>query len=67
MRRELGEGFEGIELPRRSSKVNPEPPHSVLTIGLIDEEGEPTREAIERVLGFLEERLRVGITRADAK
>jgi len=30
---------------------------SVLTIGLIDEEGEPTREAIERVLGFLRERL----------
>ena len=60
LRRELGEGFDGIELPGRSSKVNPEPPHSVLTIGLIDEEGEPTREAIERVLGFLRERLRVG-------
>ncbi len=67
LRRELGEGFEGIELPGRSSKVNPEPPHSVLTIGLIDEEGEPTRDAIERVLGFLRERLRVGDTRADAE
>ncbi len=67
LRRELGEGFEGIELPGRSSKVNLEPPHSVLTIGLIDEEGEPTREAIERVLGFLRERLRVGVTRSDAE
>ncbi len=67
LRRELGEGFEGIELPGRSSKANPEPPHSVLTIGLIDEEGEPTREAIERVLGFLRERLRVVPTRAIAE
>ncbi len=58
LRRELGEGFEGIELPGRSSKANPEPPHSVLTIGLIDEEGEPTHEAVDRVLGFLAERLR---------
>jgi len=39
----------------------------VLTIGLIDEEGEPTREAIERVLGFLRERLRVVPTRAIAE
>ena len=60
LRRELGEGFEGIELPGRSSKLNAEPPHSVLTIGLIDEEGEPTHEAVERVLGFLKERLGTG-------
>lgn len=58
LRRELGEGFEGIELPGRSSKPNPEPPHSVLTIGLIDRNGEPTHAAVERVLGFLKERLR---------
>ena len=58
LRRELGDGFEGIELPGRSSKVNPEPPHSVLTIGLIDKDGEPTHEAVDRVLGFLAERLR---------
>jgi dienelactone hydrolase len=58
LRRELGSGFEGIELPASSSKLNPEPPHSVLTIGLIDKDGEPTRAAMDRVLAFLEERLR---------
>ena len=58
LRRELGDGFEGIELPAGSAKLQPEPPHSVLTIGLIDREGEPTRAAVDRVLGFLAERLR---------
>ncbi len=58
LRRELGAGFEGLELPAASSKPNPEPPHSVLTIGLIDREGEPTRIAVDRVLSFLTERLR---------
>ncbi len=58
LRRELGEGFEGIELPAASAKRHPEPPHSVLTIGLIDREGEPTRAAVDRVLSFLSERLR---------
>ena len=60
LRRELGDGFEGIELPGESAKPNLEPPHSVLTIGLIDREGEPTREAVDRVVGFLLERLDVG-------
>ena len=58
MRRELGEGFEGLELPAASAKPQPEPPHSVLTINLIDREGEPTRTAVDRVLAFLSERLR---------
>ncbi len=58
LRRELGDGFEGIELPAASAKAQPEPPHSVLTIGLIDRDGEPTREAVNRVLSFLAERLR---------
>ncbi|MDP8913384.1 MAG: dienelactone hydrolase, partial [Pseudomonadota bacterium] len=57
LRRELGEGFEAIEVPGRAAKPHPEPPHSVLTIGLIDREGEPTREAVERVIAFLQERL----------
>ncbi len=57
LRRELGEGFEGIELPSNSAHPAPEPPHSVLTIGLIDREGEPTHSAVERVLAFLRERL----------
>lgn len=60
LRRELGEGFEGLELPATSAKPHPEPPHSVLTIGLVDREGEPTRAAVDRVLTFLSERLRLG-------
>src|SRR4051795_8333177 len=47
LRRELGDGFDGIELPAASAKRQPEPPHSVLTIGLIDLDGEPTHEAVE--------------------
>lgn len=58
LRRELGTGFEGIEVPSSSSAPHAEPPHSVLTVGLVDAEGEPTRMAVERVLGFLSERLR---------
>lgn len=58
LRRELGPAFEGIELPGSSAKVQPEPPHSVLTIGLIDRPGEPTHAAVERILSFLSERLR---------
>ena len=58
LRRELREGFEGIELPASSANPQPEPPHSVLTIGLIDREGEPTHEAVERILSFLSDRLR---------
>ncbi|MBA2771345.1 MAG: dienelactone hydrolase family protein [Pseudomonadota bacterium] len=57
LRRELGEAFEGIEVPSRSARPHLEPPHSVLTVGLIDREGEPTREAVDRVIGFLRERL----------
>jgi hypothetical protein len=55
--RDHGAGFEGIEVPGSSARQHPEPPHSVLTIGLIDREGEPTREAVNRVIDFLRERL----------
>jgi dienelactone hydrolase len=58
LRRELGEGFEAIEVSGMSAKQHPEPPHSVLTIGFVDKEGEPTRQAVDRVIGFLAERLR---------
>lgn len=57
LRRELGDGFEEIQVPGRSANRHLEPPHSVLTIGLIDQEGEPTLEAVHRVIGFLRERL----------
>jgi dienelactone hydrolase len=59
LRRELGEGFEAIELD--DSCANPESPgmrpHSVLTNDLIDRDGEPTKEAAKRVIAFFRERL----------
>ncbi len=58
LRRELGDGFEAIEVPGTSAAPHAEPPHSVLTVGLVDREGEPTRAAVDRVIGFLAERLR---------
>ena len=59
LRRELGERFEAIELP--GSAANPDGPgipHSVVTNHLIDEEGQPTRQALDRVLAFFAERLK---------
>lgn len=62
LRRELGEGFEGIEID--SSPRNPHgikrTAHSVVTADLVDEAGHPTREALERVLRFFGERLKAG-------
>ncbi len=61
LRRELGErGFTGIEID--SSRGNPHgnklTAHSVVTNDLIDEEGHPTRVALEQVLNFFRDRLR---------
>ncbi len=60
LRRELGANFEGIEID--SSRGNPHgisrTAHSVLTLDLVDEEGHPTRAALDRVLGYFNERLR---------
>ena len=58
LRTEFGDGFEAIELPAESANPAPEPPHSVLTIGLVDRQGELTRAAVDRVLQFLGERLK---------
>ena len=60
LRRELGEeGFEGIEIDSGPGNPHgiPRTAHSVLTHDLVDEAGHPTREALDRVLGFLAERL----------
>ena len=60
LREELGDGFTGIEIdsgpgnPHGNKRVA----HSVVTTDLIDEEGHPTRDALERVLAFFHERLR---------
>lgn len=62
LRRQLGDNFIGVEID--SSKGNPwghrSAAHSVLTEDLIDEPGQPTREALEQVLDFLDARLAAG-------
>lgn len=58
LREQLGEAFVSVELPDSSN--NPEaigPPHSVVTEGLIDEPGQPTREALDQVLELFRSRL----------
>jgi len=59
LRQELGAGFEAIEI--NSSRGNAygikRTAHSVVTNDLVDEEGHPTRAALERVIGFFRERL----------
>jgi len=59
LRRELGQGFEAIELA--AAAANPDSPnphaHSVLTNDLIDRDGEPTKEAAKRVIAFLQAHL----------
>lgn len=58
LRREFGDAFEGIEIADRHA--NPDgfgSAHSVLTTHLIDEQGQPTRAALDRTLAFLREQL----------
>jgi dienelactone hydrolase len=59
LRDELGAGFEGIEIDstRGNARGIPSTSHSVVTQDLIDEEGHPTRAALDRVIGFFKERL----------
>jgi hypothetical protein len=58
LREQLGDAFVAIEL--EDDAANPEAvmaPHSVVTEHLIDEPGEPTREALDTVLDLFRERL----------
>ncbi len=61
LRRELGDNFIGVEID--SSPGNPwghrKAAHSVLTEDLIDEPGQPTRQALDQVLQFFADRLLV--------
>jgi dienelactone hydrolase len=57
----LGDRFVGRVLP--DSAANPDglkymAPHSVVTLHLVDREGEPTRAALDEILAFFAERLR---------
>ncbi len=55
----FGEAFEAIELdPACANPAGPKMVHSVLTNHLIDEAGQPTRAALDRVLEFLGEQLK---------
>jgi hypothetical protein len=55
---EFGNAFEAIEIDaKHANPRGPKPAHSVLTNHLIDEAGEPTREALDRTLEFLKEQL----------
>ncbi len=59
LRRELGDGFEGIEIDSALAgpSQNPSGPHSVVTEDLTDEQGHPTAAARDRVIEFFRERL----------
>jgi dienelactone hydrolase len=55
----LGDRFQGRVLPDSCALPGtPVRPHSVVTLHLIDREGEPTRAAVDEILGFFARRLR---------
>jgi len=58
---QLGDAFIAVELPDDSAADAPAPvpPHSVLTEHLVDEPGEPTREALDQVLDLFRSKLLV--------
>ena len=61
LREQLGDAFVAVELDDEAA--NPDatmPPHSVLTEHLIDEPGQPTRQALDQVLELFRSRLLVG-------
>jgi dienelactone hydrolase len=61
LRDELGDAFIGVELPPEAAKQGTAmPPHSVLTEHLIDEPGQPTRDALDLVLDHFRRKLEVG-------
>ena len=59
LRERLGDGFVAVELEQADG--NPDEPvprhHSVLTGGLIDEPGQPTRAALDKVLDLFRTKL----------
>ncbi len=60
LREQLGDAFTAVELDDSSANADAAmKPHSVLTEHLIDEPGQPTRAALDRVLDFLHAKLQV--------
>jgi dienelactone hydrolase len=62
----LGDRFVGFVLPDSAANPNAlmKNPHSVVTAHLIDEEGQPTRRAVDEILGFFRMRLKEGAASA---
>jgi dienelactone hydrolase len=60
LRRELGDGFEAVEIDSSSGNPAgiPRVAHSVVTKDLVDKDGHPTKAALDRVLGFFAEQLK---------
>lgn len=57
--RALGDRFQARVLPDTAAKPGTGmPPHSVVTLHLIDEAGQPTRQALDEILSFFATRLR---------
>ncbi|HEV7733943.1 MAG TPA: dienelactone hydrolase family protein [Candidatus Binatia bacterium] len=55
----LGDRFDGRVLPDAAARPGTGmPPHSVVTLHLIDEQGQPTRQAVDDILAFFTKRLR---------
>jgi dienelactone hydrolase len=59
LRAELGDRFEAVEIDSSPSNHHgiSRTAHSVVTLDLVDQEGHPTRQALDRVLSFFRERL----------
>ncbi len=62
LRRELGDAFIAVEIDSAPGNPHghPKKAHSVLTEHLVDEEGTPTRAALDQTLTFFREKLGVG-------
>jgi hypothetical protein len=55
----LGDRFVGRTLADSAANPGgPSTPHSVMTLHLIDEEGQPTRAALDEILEFYQQRLK---------
>lgn len=62
LKSELGDGFEAIEIDSKPGNPFgiPKSAHSVVTKDLVDREGHPTKDALDRVMSFFAERLKAG-------
>ncbi|MCB1691179.1 MAG: dienelactone hydrolase family protein [Pseudomonadales bacterium] len=54
----LGERFKATVIPDEDAAEAPMAPHSVVTLHLVDEAGQPTRRAVDEILDFYRMRLK---------